>query len=933
MGLLHRFTPSGIWLGLAFLFLYSCQTPASQEQQIDAEKLFAYEVLPLLEAKCFACHGGDSSDIKGELDMRSLAGLLRGGESGHASLIPGKSNKSPMFLAVNREDPDFSMPPKENDALTEEQIQALYLWIEGGAPWPEEDRLQALIEADDWDYGGKIKVPTSTARSQSWANRRYKEEDLWAFSPLSQPEVPATQNAQQNPIDAFIQQTLSIHDLGTAAPTDKRSLIRRASFDLTGLPPKPEEVQAFLADQGPDAYQKLIEDLLASPHYGEQWGRHWLDVVRYADSDGFANDYARPNAWRYRDYVIRSFNEDKPYNQFVMEQIAGDEIDASNPANLIATGFLRMGPWEHTGMAVEAETRQFFLDDVTNGVGESFLSLPLRCARCHDHKFDPIPTKDYYQIQAVFATTQFATRVAEFLPSENLDRMEEEREQILSWLEQASEGQNAIKEKEEAAAKDWFRRQGKPYLSKRERRKLPDHQQPPRYYGLTFQDLGYRKVLQKKAQTLRRELERFEPYAFSVFSGPYRRLHSGNPSTFHFPEKIEGEAESTFILTGGSIYSPEEQVKPGILSAVPALSAVKTVERDISMPSGMEQRRLAFARWLTRPDHPLTTRSIVNRVWQYHFGKGLAENSSNFGITGKKPTHPELLDWLANYFVQNNWSIKALHRLIMSSEAYKRSGKHPDPDRLASLDPDNQYLSIFPPRRLEAEEMRDAMLHISGELNPEMGGIPVRPEINQEVALQPRHIMGSIERAYQPSRLPKDRHRRTIYALRKRNMPDPMLTVFNQPGSELSCERRTTSSVTPQAFTLFNSQNSHDRALALAVRTEKEASSLENQIDRAIQLVWNRPATSREIRSTTDYLQRMQQYHQDNPPVKIDYPTEVHREMFEEMTGESFEYVEHLDVFKDYVSDTKPWDVSPATRAFADFALILFNSNEFIYVY
>ncbi|MEM7371353.1 MAG: PSD1 and planctomycete cytochrome C domain-containing protein [Bacteroidota bacterium] len=932
MGLLHLLKSLGNWIVFPFFLLFACQPTSSTKQTVDAEKLFAYEILPLLESKCFACHGGDSTDIKGELDMRTLAGLLKGGESGHSSLIPGNAEKSPVYLAATRQDPDFSMPPKDNDALTAEQIHSLYLWIEGNAPWPEAARLQALIEADDWDYGGKIKVHTSTARSQSWANRRYQQEDLWAFAPLDSPDVPDSRT-QTHAIDAFVQKELTANGLKAAPLTDQRTLIRRATFDLTGLPPTPEEVEAFLTDDDPNAYERLLDRLLDSPHYGEQWGRHWLDVVRYADSDGFANDYARPNAWRYRDYVIRSFNEDKAYNQFVMEQIAGDEIDPSKPENLIATGFLRMGPWEHTGMAVEAETRQYFLDDVTNGVGESFLSLPLRCARCHDHKFDPIPTKDYYQIQAVFATTQFATRHADFLPSENLDRMEEERDQILEWLEEIATEEDMIREKEELAAKEWYRSKGKRYRTKGERRKLPQQERPPRYTGLTFQDLGYRKVLQKRGQTLRREMERFEPYAFSVFSGPYRSTHSGRPVTFHFPDKIEGPAESTFILTGGSVYTHEEEVAPGILSAIPALSIAQTPEQSMVVPPSMKGRRLAFAQWLTQADHPLTTRSIVNRIWQYHFGKGLAENSNNFGITGKKPSHPELLDWLANYFVQHNWSIKAMHRLIMTSETYRRSGKHPNPEQLAAIDPDNHWLALFSPRRLEAEEIRDAMLQITGELNPEMGGIPIRPEINQEVALQPRHIMGSIERAYQASRLPKDRHRRTIYALRKRNMPDPMLTVFNQAGSELSCERRTTSSVTPQAFTLFNSQNSHDRALALAVRMRAEYPSLDNQIDQAIRLVWNRAATAEEIRLSKAYLEQMHQYHEANPAVPQEYPTEIRREMFEEMTGESFEYVEQLDVFKDYVPDAKPWDVSSEARALADFALVLFNSNEFIYVY
>ena len=325
----------------------------------------------------------------------------------------GNAKESPLYIATIWTDPDFQMPPKENDRLTDAQMDMLEAWIDGGAPWPDAMRRDEILAEGNWDWGDEVPVKTSGALSENWANRRYKGEDLWAFYPLKEVVLPKNFK-KKNPIDAFIQQKLKEEGLKPTSKADKRTLIRRATYDLIGLPPTPEEVETFLADKSEDAFENLVERLLASPKYGEQWGRHWLDVVRYADTDGFANDYARPNAWRYRDYVIRAFNDDKPYNEFIMEQIAGDEMNPQNPEMLIASGFLRMGPWEHTGMSIVAETRQFYLDDVTNGVGESFLSMPLRCARCHDHKFDPIPTKDYYRIQAVFATTQFADRKLHF---------------------------------------------------------------------------------------------------------------------------------------------------------------------------------------------------------------------------------------------------------------------------------------------------------------------------------------------------------------------------------------------------------------------------------------------------------------------------------------------------------------------------------------
>ena len=512
-----------------------------------------------------------------------------------------------------------------------------------------------------------------------------------------------------------------------APKADKLTLIRRATYDLLGLPPDPQEISTFLEDNSPGAYVKLVDRLLESPHYGEQWGRHWLDVVRYADSDGFSNDYKRPNAWRYRDYVIRSLNDDKPYNQFVLEQIAGDELDAENSENLIASGFLRMGPWEHTSMSVEAETRQYYLDDVTNAVGETFLSQPLRCARCHDHKFDPIPTKDYYQIQAIFATTQFAERPAPYLEAENTGMLPEEKKRVLDLLNKAKKEQRTVNQKEEYFARKWMEDRGMKYVSKKERRSMPENQKPPVYYGLTNQELGYRKLLQKRIQRYSKEMDGYEGLAFSVYNGPRRVLNSNR--IVRMPENTEGDLDDSFVLTGGSVYAPSDKVSPGILSALSSLQdSLKSQQPQFTLDAEIsynrDLRRLDFARWVVNPENPLTSRSIVNRVWQYHFGKGIAENTNNFGVTGKQPTHPELLDWLAMNFMENDWSLKTLHRLIMNSEVYQRSSSHPNQQRLSLTDPSNKYLSKFEPRRLAAEEIRDAMLFASGELNPTIGGYP-----------------------------------------------------------------------------------------------------------------------------------------------------------------------------------------------------------------
>lgn len=926
-----------LFLPIGFALLSTCNNPhISPSLSIDAEKIFAFEVFPLLESKCFACHGEDPAELEAEFDMRSLQGMLSGGESGNAALVPNHPDRSPIYFAASRIDEDFSMPPKENDKLDEDQLNSLKQWIAQGAPWPDETRRNELLEEGGWDYKGEVPVATSGGLTDTWTNRTYNNRDIWAFYPLKEVEVPYQNDKKEgNPIDAFIDQKLAEYGLEATIKADKRTLIKRATFDLIGMPPTNAEIDEFLADDREDAFEKVVERLLASPHYGEQWGRHWLDVVRYADSDGFSNDFPRPNAWRYRDYVVRSFNEDKPYNQFVTEQLAGDEIDPENPENLIATGFLRMGPWEHTGMAVEAETRQYWLDDASNNIGEVLMAQPLRCARCHDHKYDPIPTKDVYQVQAVLATTQFADRPAPYLPSENLNLLEQQKVRITSLLEKNKKESEAISKKEEEGVRKWCKENGRKYVPKKERMKLPQAQRPPLLVGVTFKDLGYRKVLGKTSEIWRKEMGQFEPTAFSVYSGPKRVVYSRK--IFHMPENLEGEPTPTYILTGGSVYAKSDEVFPGVLSALSTLQKEfekeqSNVSLDVTIPHDMN-RRLAFAKWVTSPDNPLTSRVIVNRIWQYHFGKGIAENSNNFGSTGKQPTHPELLDWLANYFVENGWSIKNLHLLIMSSEAYQRAGDHKDMDNLQRVDPDNHYIAVFSPRRLEAEEIRDAMLASSGELNPEIGGLPVRPEMHEEAALQPRHTMGSIAPAYQPSPRPEQRNRRTIYALRLRSLANPLLEVFDQPTPELSCERRTESTVTPQVFMLFNDQFVRDRSVAIANEIQNQSDESE-RIENLFASVYNRKVTETEKKKAEDYIEKMTAYHDENAVPRREYPKSVEREMFEEMTGQSFTVTEHLDIYENnYEPDLQMADVSPETRALADLAVVLFNSNEFMYVY
>jgi len=909
-------------LAIGAAVLVGLSAPAAEPDREATERLFATEVLPLFRAKCFACHGDDAGDLRGKFDMRSRGALLAGGESGEAAIVPGDAAGSPLVRAIEWD--DLEMPPKENDRLTAEQIAVVRAWVDGGAPWPDDAAIGRLrTEAED--AAGGVRVATSGGLSAEWTNRRYDPADLWAYRPVERPAVPATEGGHANPIDAFLGAKFVEAGLAAAGPADRLTLIRRVTFDLTGLPPRPDEVDAFLADESPDAYERLVDRLLASPHYGEQAARLWLDVTRYADSAGFSNDFERPHAWRYRDYVVRSFNADKPYDRFVTEQIAGDELAGEegrgdDPELLVAVGFLRMGPWEHTGMSVAAVTRQQYLDDVTNAVGETFLAQGMSCCRCHDHKFDPVPTRDYYRLQAVFAPVQFADRDAPFLAEENTAGMEEGRGRVEALSQDTA---------------DALRLVHAPDATAQQREEAP---------------LALKKLYEKRKQAWDREAQRFKPLAMSVYSGPPIERRSNNP--YHplpKPMARKGEPQEVFVLTGGSLESPGEKVGPGVLSVVEGLrdadfgmsidqaAAVDDTEASIrdsrsEIPGTVHGRRLALAHWVASPENPLTARVMVNRIWQQHFGAGLAGNPNNFGKMGRKPSHPELLDWLAGEFVRQEWGIKAMHRLIVTSDAYRRSGTAVDLEAADRIDPENELLSCFPPRRLSAEEIRDAALAASGELNDAIGGLPVRPEINREVAAQPRHVMGSVSPAYQPSRTPAERNRRTLYCLKIRTLRDPTLEVLDQPTPDLSCERRSQSTVAPQAFALFNGQASHDRALAAALRLEREAAP-EDRIGAAFRLFFGRDAAEEERRLASEHVARMTAGYEARRAEPEPLPIRIERAMVEEQTGTEIRWSERLDVYESYVADAKPWDVGPETRALADLCLVLMNANEFLYVY
>ena len=948
---------------------------ASSLQAEDGEALFVRRVWPLFQEKCLACHGNDDKKIKGGYDMRTLESAIKGGESETKSLVPGKPEESSLYLASTRQHDDWeAMPPKEADKLKPEQIAWIKDWIASGAPWPDETKRNAIAKAsaEKWSAEDGITVKVTGALTPEWANRRYKPEALWGYQPVRKPVLSAQSSV--HPVDAL----LAVKDPAPAA--DARTFIRRATFDLLGLPPTPQEIAAFESDWSnssdkSDAYLRLINRLLKSPHYGERMARHWLDVVRYADSSGFANDYERGNAWRYRDYVVRSFNVDKPYDQFIKEQIAGDEMaenlkpETLNSELLIAPGFLRMGPWELTGMEVAKVARQRFLDDVTNSVGETFLAHSLQCARCHDHKFDPVPTHDYYAMQACFSTTQLAERPAPFLQEENIAGFEEKKH-----LETRRAEHMAVLERLDAKllmnAQKWFAdkkldpakwnsavaqaKQGGGKSAKRAfsdvfgsarqiltKQGAPEDQFPPKLVGFEPEDFGNERVARKGLERLRWEMERYEPFAFSVYNGRTPEIKSVNqPMRMPQDRMTRGELEQTAILGGGDPFSPTQPVKPGVLSALDT----------IEFPDAVEGRRTALAKWIASKHNPLTTRTIVNRLWLWHFGQAIAGNPNNFGSTGKKPMHPELLDWLAATLVEKKWSLKEMHRVIMMSEAYRRSSQFSvlssQPGTSSKLSTEHSALStktavsredleshyaVFKPRRLMAEEMRDAMLSITGELNPTLGGIPNRPEINIEVAMQPRQVMGTFASAWVPNALPEQRHRRSLYALKIRGLRDPFMEVFNEPAPDFSCEAREVSTVTPQVFSLFNGQGSYDRALALANRVLKEKAA--DPISRVFELTFGRKPTMDEKTACEDHWKQMEAKQAKLTFTKSKPPLEVRRDAVEENTGEKFSFNEKLPGYTEFIPDLQPVDCDAQTRALADVCLVLLNSNEFSYVY
>jgi hypothetical protein len=778
----------------------------------------------ILQNNCFTCHG--AAVKMSALDLRTSESILAGGDRG-AAVVPGDPAKSRLFrLASGAEQP--SMPPGKK--LTNEELNTLRDWIASGA------RL-----------GGGAAVAESKQEALNKLEERPitpEERQFWSFRPIARPAIPQAGNDSTNPVDRFLAAVWQSKHLEPAPPANKRTLIRRAYLDVIGIPPSPSEVDAFLKDSSPTAFETIVDRLLASPHYGERWGRHWLDLVRYADSAGFEFDRDRNNSWRYRDWVIDSFNNDRPYDDFIKMQIAGDEINRGSVEGLISTGYLRLGPEANI---LTEQTRMDELDDILATTGGSMLGMTIGCARCHNHKFDPIPQKDYYRMQAVFFP---ATREDKpIAPPEEFERYTKAKKAF---------------ETEWKPLTDALARLEAPYRKQIREKKiseLPEYVRTALSTPADTRTEGQRLNALQVEKTLgvsRGEVEFIMPVNVQaeacklreqIFFMEQRRPRVETAMTI--AEKKGAAPEPSYFLLHGSVGTKGSAVQPGILTVA------SDGEWTFPPPppgAATSMRRKAFAEWIVSPANPLTARVLVNRLWQHHFGEGIVRTPNNFGKTGEAPTHPELLDWLASELIGNGWHMKPLHRLMLLSKAYRMSS-----DDIASnrkIDPENRYCWRMPRQRLEGEIIRDSILTVSASLDRKPGGPGVYPYID------PALWASSSGRSW-PGKGEDDpsTFRRSVYIFSKRTIPLPMLEVFDKPDTNLSCARRNRSTIAPQALILMNNAFVLHQAKRFAERIEREAGrDPRQQIERGYEIALARKPSPEEVAIAAGFFEGNRDY-------------------------------------------------------------------------
>jgi mono/diheme cytochrome c family protein len=876
------------------LFPFVCLWFASTPILAAAPPTFEKDVRPILKAHCFDCHG-EGETLSGGLDLRLRRLMLKGGDDGPV-IVPGKADKSLLFKMVHSGD-----MPKRGKKLTREQVELIRSWIAAGAK---------TLRAEPAQLAKGINITD-------------EERAFWSFQSVHHPTVPSTKpkDGARTPIDAFLLSAMAKQKLGFSPDAEKVTLLRRASFDLIGLPPTLAEVEAFLADDSPDAYEKLLDRLLDSPHYGERWGRHWLDIAGYADSDGYSDaDPPRAYAYKYRDYVIGAFNSDKPFDRFITEQLAGDELARATQDDpkvalaaphtrelLIATGFLRMGA---DGTATPAvvdydAVRNQVVADTIKIVSTSLLGLSVGCAQCHDHRYDPIPQTDYYRLRAVFEPAYDPKNWR--LPDQRLVSLYTEADRTKAAEVEAE----AKKLSDERAAKQ------KNYI-----------------------DEALTKHLEKFEADLRAKLRAACDTPADKRTADQKKLLEGNPSVninagvlYQYNQRAADDLKAmdakiaeirgrkptedfisvlaepadkipvTYVFHRGDPKQPKEAVQPGGLSVLaPPGQCVELPAKNSDLATS--GRRLAFARWLTSGTNPLVARVLVNRIWLHHFGRGLVGTPADFGVMGERPTHPELLDWLASDFVEHGWRWKRLHKLIMTSTAYQQSSlRNP---RGEQHDPENRLYWRKPVQRLDAEVIRDSILAACGALNKTMFGppVPVRPDVHGQIVVGVDKTEGDNKMPVEVS-LKGEEFRRGIYIQVRRSRPLAMLHAFDAPVMEVNCERRQSSTVPTQSLMLMNSQFMLDQAARFATRLQTEAGEdRARQVTRAWRLAFSRSPTEQELTDALDFLSRQ---------------------------------VEHLKSAaekKEPTKDEKTKPVptpAPELQALTDLCQALLSANEFLY--
>lgn len=757
----------------------------SESERLVAERFFEQHIRPVLVTECIQCHGEKKQ--KGELRLDSYEALLKGGESGPA-LVPGKPDESLIVEAVRYE--SFEMPPAH--PLKQSEVEAIVQWVASGAIWPQ--TVAALNAAES--------RPTDDDR------------DWWAFRPYSLTSPPDVENESwaNNPIDQFVLSRMKEVGVNPAPRADKATLLRRLYFDLLGVPPSPDEMQSFLEDESPSAWESRVEALLEDSRYGEHWARYWLDLVRYSESDGWNKDDYRPLIWRYRDYVIRSFNDDKSYPQFVREQLAGDELDSDDPDRLIATGFLRLGIYEYNQRDARGQWNDI-MNEMTDVAGDVFLGLSMACARCHDHKFDPIPQSDYFQLRAFFEPVIWRDDLVAATAQEKL----EYEQQLEKWEAATMDVRAKIDSLiEPYYKKKWLSTVDKFPLDIQACFHMPVEERTSWQHQMAY--LVSRQFMEEAGGPLK-DITKEDKAQHEALKKELAAFDALKPKDL---PSVMAAADFGGMISPTRIQDARSSVKPAHLSVL-GLTGVAS-PNDIK--AGTTGRRTELAAWIGDPQNVLTTRVIVNRIWQYHFGEGIVATPNDFGFQGEEPSHPELLDWMCRQFTAGGSRFKQLHKLILTSETWMQSATHPDAEKNEALDPHEQLLWRSRVRRLRAEQIRDAMLATAGNLNAKVGGPSVK----------------------------ESEPRRALYVKSYRNKYDTFMHGFDVANGLKSVSVRDATTTPTQALLLFNGDYAMQQAKILAQRIAKEFADPEAQIAHAFQLVWNRPATAQEVLDAKAFL-------------------------------------------------------------------------------